>query len=317
VYYLVRHVTRYDFAASIRENTMELRLQPRSDGRQRSLSFELTVRPAARIFSYRDFLGNVIHHFDIPAMHTNLVMTSEALVETLGHSHLPDTLGADSWGALEEIVETEDFGEMLLPSKFTAPTERLLEMIGRYELERRDADPLSYVRRVANAVYEHFEYAPSSTRVDSPIDEALASRRGVCQDFAHVMLAILRRMRIPARYVSGYLYHREVGEAGLVDDATHAWVEALLPELGWTGFDPTANSACSTRHIRTAIGRDYADVPPTKGVYRGEIESLLSVSVKVWPWGAGLSMVEPEAPEPPAAVEMRRRASQEQDQFDQ
>jgi transglutaminase-like putative cysteine protease len=317
VYYLIRHVTRYDFAEPIRENSMELRLQPRSDGRQRSLSFELFVRPSARIFSYRDFLGNIIHHFDVASSHSELVITSEALVETLAGVQIPDALSGDAWGELEELVETEDYWEVLLPSRFAAPSERLQQMIEDRDLVRRDCDPLSYVRRVGQAVYDHFEYAPSSTGVDSPIDEALETRRGVCQDFAHVMIAILRHMRVPARYVSGYLYHREIGETGLVDDATHAWVEALLPQIGWVGFDPTANDFCSTRHIRTAIGRDYADVPPTRGVYRGDTESLLSVSVRVWPWGAGLSTTAADAPEPPAAVEMRRRASQQASTTDQ
>jgi transglutaminase-like putative cysteine protease len=317
VYYLIRHVTRYDYAEPIRENTMELRLQPRSDGRQRSLSFELDVQPAARMFSYRDYLGNVIHHFDVATSHSELVIRSEALVETLPGVRFPHALSADAWGELEEIVETEDYWEMLLPSRFARPTERLHEMIEACDLARRDEDPLSYIRRVGQSVYEWFEYAPSSTRVDSPIDEALETRRGVCQDFAHVMIAVLRQMRVPARYVSGYLYHREVGEAGIVDDATHAWVEALLPEIGWVGFDPTADSFCSTRHVRTAIGRDYADVPPTRGVYRGETDSLLSVSVKVWPWGAGLSTTEPEAPRPPAALAMQQRAAQQQTSTDQ
>jgi len=317
VYYLIRHVTRYDFATPIRENAMELRLQPRSDGRQRSLSFELNVRPAARVFSYRDFHGNMIHHFDVAGAHTDLVIASEALVETLPGLAVPDALSPDAWGELDEIVETEDYSEMLLPSRFACPTDALQAMIEEHSLGRRDGDPLTYVRRVGQAVFDHFEYAPSSTRVDSPIDQALETRRGVCQDFAHVMITILRRMRIPARYVSGYLYHREVGEVGFVDDATHAWVEALLPEIGWIGFDPTANAFCGTRHMRTAIGRDYADVPPTKGVYRGDTESLLSVSVKVWPWGAGLSTTEPDAPEPPAVIAMRRRAARDPDSFDQ
>jgi transglutaminase-like putative cysteine protease len=131
------------------------------------------------------------------------------------------------------------------------------------------------------------------------------------------MIAILRRMRIPARYVSGYLYHREVGEAGLVDDATHAWVEALLPELGWTGFDPTANSRCAHGHIRTAIGRDYADVPPPKASTVARARSLLSVSVQGVAVGRGSEHTEPDAPAPPAAVEMRQRSAQEHDQLDQ
>jgi transglutaminase-like putative cysteine protease len=121
MYYLIRHVTRYDFAQPIRGKHDGAAPAPALRRRQRALSFELVVRPSRRIFSYRDFLGNVIHHFDVPAAHDNLVIASEALVETLGSAQLPVSLGLDAWGTLHEIVETEDYREMLLPSKYAAP----------------------------------------------------------------------------------------------------------------------------------------------------------------------------------------------------
>ncbi len=122
---------------------------------------------------------------------------------------------------------------------------------------------------------------PKSTKVDSPIDEAIQNRQGVCQDFAHIMIALVRSLRIPCRYVSGYLYRRSQDHDRSVADATHAWVEALLPPLGWVGFDPTNCLLAGDRHIRTAIGRDYADVPPTRGIFRGHTASDLSVAVRV------------------------------------
>ena len=124
-------------------------------------------------------------------------------------------------------------------------------------------------------LYDYFEYVPRSTRVDSPIDEAIVSGKGVCQDFAHTMIALLRHVRIPARYVSGYLYRSREDHDRSTPDATHAWVEALMPHLGWVGFDPTNNLVAHHRHIRTAVGRDYADVPPTHGVFRGKTDSEL------------------------------------------
>jgi transglutaminase-like putative cysteine protease len=117
--------------------------------------------------------------------------------------------------------------------------------------------------------------------VDSPIDEALATREGVCQDFAHIMIALVRGLGIPCRYVSGYLHHREQDSDRSTPDATHAWVEAFLPHLGWVGFDPTNDLIAQDRHIRTALGRDYADVPPTKGIFRGRANSDLYVAVHV------------------------------------
>jgi transglutaminase-like putative cysteine protease len=122
---------------------------------------------------------------------------------------------------------------------------------------------------------------PRSTRADSPIDEALTTREGVCQDFAHVMIALVRSLGIPCRYVSGYLHHGKQDQDRSTHDATHAWVEAFLPHLGWVGFDPTNHLIASNRHIRTALGRDYADVPPSKGIYRGRATSQLFVAVRV------------------------------------
>jgi transglutaminase-like putative cysteine protease len=310
VHFLIRHLTRYDFAAPITENVMHLHLEPRSDGSQRCLSFDLTVEPSARIFSYRDYLGNRVHHFDVAGPHSELIVLSEALVETLSVPPLPTCLPPYTWGLLDELIETEDFWEMLLPSRFARPTPLLHELMAEIGVHRDEDDPLTLIRRVSDGISATMEYAPESTRVDSPIDEALEARRGVCQDYAHIMIAMLRELKVPARYVSGYLYHREVGEVYLANDATHAWVEILLPERGWVGFDPTTNHPAGPRHIRTAIGRDYADIPPTRGVYKGDTESLLSVSVKVWPWGAGLSTLPPEAPPPPAVDEMRQRAAE-------
>ena len=119
--------------------------------------------------------------------------------------------------------------------------------------------------------------------MDSPIDEALSNRQGVCQDFAHIMIALLRSLRVPARYVSGYLFHEPESLDRSSDGASHAWVEALVPKLGWVAYDPTNNLIADDRHVRVAIGRDYADVPPTRGVYKGEATSELSVSVTVRP----------------------------------
>jgi len=137
------------------------------------------------------------------------------------------------------------------------------------------------VHELNKSIYDYFEYVPRSTRVDSPIDEAIATHRGVCQDFAHTMIALLRHIGIPARYVSGYLYRSREDHDRSTPDASHAWVEVLLPHLNWVGFDPTNDLIAFNRHIRTAVGRDYADVPPTHGVFRGKTESELYVAVQV------------------------------------
>ena len=124
---------------------------------------------------------------------------------------------------------------------------------------------------------------PKARGVDSPIDHALESRQGVCQDFAHIMIALTRRIGIPCRYVSGYLFHKAGDKTRSAEGATHAWVETLLPGLGWVGLDPTNNVLAGERHVRTSVGRDYADVPPTKGVFKGSADSQLLVAVHVAP----------------------------------
>jgi transglutaminase-like putative cysteine protease len=141
------------------------------------------------------------------------------------------------------------------------------------------------LRKTAAEIFTRLEYSPRSTRVDSPIDEALTAQRGVCQDFAHIFIALARHLGVPCRYVSGYLFHEPGSADRSADGATHAWAEVLLPDFGWVGIDPTNNSMAGERHIRVAFGRDYADVPPTRGVYKGvtTVRSELAVSVRVGP----------------------------------
>ncbi len=281
MYYSIRHVTRFRYTAPIYESMMEVRMHPRSEDVQRSFSFELAVQPRARVSAYRDSLGNTVNYFNIPENHRELAITAEALVG-LDPVNLPDRIEESDWKFLTpEQIPTEAF-EMLLPSHFARPCPLLDELSAAIGAERR-GDPLSLLRQLNEALYQSFEYKPKATRVDSPIEDALTTKKGVCQDFAHVMIAILRGLEIPARYVSGYLYHGGDGLERSREGATHAWVEAWLPGTGWIGFDPTNNLLASERHIRTAIGRDYADVPPTRGVFKGEASSKLTVSVVVRP----------------------------------
>jgi transglutaminase-like putative cysteine protease len=255
-------------------------MHPRSEGNQRCLTFHLAVSPRCRVFAYRDHVGNNIHHFDIPGQHSYLVIVAESLLDVQPAPEIPSSLPPDAWAEADAMVQMGDYWENLLPSEFAEPTPILLELANKLEVQRRD-DPLSLLRELNQRLYDYFDYVPKSTKVDSPIDEAILSRQGVCQDFAHVMIALVRSLRIPCRYVSGYLYRRAQDHDRSVVDATHAWVEAFLPPLGWVGFDPTNCLLAGDRHIRTAIGRDYADVPPTRGIFRGKTASDLSVAVRV------------------------------------
>ena len=199
---------------------------------------------------------------------------------------------------LDATVAAGNFWETLLPSDFARPTPLLSGLAHELRVERR-ATPLETLLHVTHGIHETFSYVPQSTTVDSPIDDALAERKGVCQDFAHIMIALVRQLKIPCRYVSGYLFHASGDQPTTAEGASHAWVEAFLPGLGWIGFDPTNDTICGERHIRVAVGRDYAEVPPTRGVYKGGGESELSVSVTV-------SLSDSAASEPaPLTVERR------------
>lgn len=278
----INHVTKFRYSAPITESIMELRMQPLSEGPQRCLKFDLSLKPPARASSYRDHFGNAVEHFDIPGRHTQLVINASSLIESLPRPELPEALDPKAWDELDALVDGGDFWDMLMPSHFAQPTDALLDFARELDLRRHD-DPLTVLRELNTAIYNAFDYVPQSTTADSPIDEALGTRKGVCQDYSNIMIALVRHLRVPCRYVSGYLFHRVEYNDRSAQDATHAWVEALLPELGWVGFDPTNNLPAGQRHIRVAVGRDYFDVPPTRGVFKGAAESELSVAVQVKP----------------------------------
>ncbi len=281
MYYTVRHATKFRYSTAITESVMEVRIQPRSEGTQRCLDFRLTTSPSTHIFNYRGENGNRVHYFDVPNRHNHLTITAEAIVEILPLPELPEALTPEVWNELDALTADGEYWDSLQPSHFARPTELLTELIDELQIYRRD-DPLTMLKFLNHAVYTTFEYAKKNTRVDSPIDDALRIRRGVCQDFSHIMIALVRSLGIPCRYVSGYLFHRRERSARSSEGATHAWVEAFLPELGWIGLDPTNNVLVGDRHIRVAVGRDYADVPPTHGIFRGKAESELAVSVRVY-----------------------------------
>ena len=314
--YSVRHTTTFRYEPAVRESVMEVRLQPRSDGDQRCLNFVLNVDPAANVMQYRDFMGNVVHHFDIAGKHTVVKVTAESAVEVQNVA-APHAADSGDWADLDALVAGDDYWEMLLPSHFAKSSPPLEQLAADLGSERR-GNPLGLLSELNEAIYKLFSYVPNSTKVDSPIEEALETRQGVCQDFAHIMIALVRRVKIPCRYVSGYMFHRDDTERDRsLEGASHAWIEALVPRLGWVAFDPTNNLVGGDRHIRVAIGRDYADVPPTRGVYKGEAQSELSVAVTVSP--ADTAAPEPVVPSfvvrsRPVLVRATPRSDQEQQQ---
>ncbi len=282
MFYLVRHVTRYRYDGPVRESVMQLYMQPKTDGAQRLLSFQVSSQPRAILQAYTDHFGNAVYHFDVPGVHRELTIEAEAEVEIQPTAAPPEWVDASAWQALEAPNLKGEHFDWLEDRGVSQSTPALAAFLTQRGIAKLD-DPMTSLRRLCRLLFEAFEYVPQATTVDSPIDVALSKGRGVCQDFSHIMISIARGWGIPARYVSGYLFTKVDAGDRSAPDATHAWMEAFVPGCGWVGFDPTNNVIASERHIRVAIGRDYDDVPPSRGVYKGAVASELAVAVTVRP----------------------------------
>lgn len=258
------HSTRYRYSGPIAETVMEVRLRPMDGNGQRCLDFRLELSHGVKARTYVDGFGNHVHYFNLVRPHAGLSVISRSTVETgLGPDQDPG----------EELV-----GDFL---RFRSPVK---DVEGIRELARRHpiADPLSAAEveraldELALTISREFTYDQSVTNVYSAVDDVLQLRAGVCQDFAHLFIAVARSMGVPARYVSGYIHFP--GEK--FSTASHAWAEAWVPGRGWVGFDATHPVRTTPHHVRLAVGRDYTDAAPTRGVYVGSASSAMSISVK-------------------------------------
>ena len=277
VRYEVRHRTRYHYPRDVRGCVLRLCLEPSATEGLRVLGFELDTSPAASLSPERDAFGNRRHVLNLHRRHRELTITSRFEVE-LDPSREPQ--GAGGWEEVRSQGRLPEFWHFLQPSAMAGPSPALRDFVARKGLCAGD-DPLTSLSALSDSIQSSFDYQTGSTSAESPIDHLLQSGRGVCQDYAHVMIAIARSWGVPARYVSGYLHptgrpgEREVASAG------HAWVECHLAGAGWVGFDPTNGSFDGGRHIRVAAGRDYGDVSPTRGVFQGGAEAGIEVDVIV------------------------------------
>lgn len=275
----VHHRTEYRYTSLVNRSSNELRLQPLDSPGQRCESFLPAVLPATRMTQYRDLFANVVHHFELPEPHERLVIDSRATVLTrnlVDYRALPYGM---KHGDLPQCLEQEECYPFLQDSHYVEVTPE----VWRHALDIRDFsdDVFQTAYAIMEHVYRHFQYQSGSTKVTTRSQEVFEHRRGVCQDFAHAMLALCRALRIPARYVSGYFFdptwdHRLRGSA-----ASHAWVEVYLLREGWIGLDPTNNKVVDETYIKVAAGRDYADVAPVIGTYFGSGVSTMQVTVEV------------------------------------
>ena len=259
---------------------MMLCLKPRNDRGQRVLNFGIETDPAAHLTSERDCFGNARHVFNLNGEHRVLEIIARSTVSPAPFSPLPHRLGAGAWNEIRSWKDSFALWDFVHPSALTRPTSLLAEFVDRQGIQPGE-DPLEGLLRLSDTLYRSFRYVPGSTSVMSSIEHILTSGSGICQDYAHTMIAIARSWSIPARYVSGYLHLSGLEGEQAPENATHAWVECLLPQLGWVGFDPTNRCLADERHVRIAVGRDYSDVSPTRGVLRGGESTGIEVAVRV------------------------------------
>ncbi len=282
------HCTEFVYDGLVSESYNEVRLRPIHDERQSCLSFRLTTSPASRGNSFRDAYGNWIHQFNILPDHRKLRVEAESVV--LVHEAGGGTAGGMSLRELNEIREDlyEANYDFVAPSGYV-PYRPELESIARIAEERSDGSVSAFLQAASDYVHMNFRYVKGATHVHSSVVDSLALRAGVCQDFAHVLLGVARMRGLPARYVSGYLVPGSDAQGNLRQEeviggqASHAWAEVLQPDIGWVPYDPTLGKPVELRHIRVAYGRDYGDVPPVKGVYKGRAGQRLCVDVLVRP----------------------------------
>jgi transglutaminase-like putative cysteine protease len=261
----IQHTTLFSYDDRIAEAYTEMRLAPTDDAGQRRASFHLVTEPRGDVLHYADRYGNEVHYFDVLRPHDRLKVTAKSEVHT-----------ADAFVDERRELSPLDRFDFLMPSPY-APQEAMFRKLAEPCVLAVNAAGTAHA--LMEKVHGALSYVPGATDVKTRADEALRIGSGVCQDFAHVMIAASRSVGLPARYVSGYL--NSPGATERQDAASHAWVDVFTPDEGWISLDPTHNCRQNENYVRLAVGRDYGDVPPTRGVYKGNATEEMNVSVKV------------------------------------
>jgi transglutaminase-like putative cysteine protease len=285
--YRIVHRTVYDYAEPVTVSHHTARLEPRQLAAQRTEEFSLAMTPEPAVRKVRtDYFGNRVCFFSIQAIHRQLEVTATSLVN-LGAGRVPELSFAPAWETVAAMFRDPVSPDLVDTYQFCFDSPLLAASAELADYARvsfpDDAPLLSGLRDLTRRIYEDFTYDPVATTVITPLAEVLRSRRGVCQDFAHLAIAALRSLGLPARYVSGYLRTRppEGGQRLRGADASHAWFAAFCPGADWVEFDPTNNLMPSDEHINVAVGRDFSDVSPVSGVITGGGAHEVHVAVDV------------------------------------
>lgn len=290
VMYRVHHETIYTYSVAVAISHHLAHLKPRHHATQQVHGHRLTVDPApSAMAERRDYFGNAATYFTVEETHDSMTAVAESLV-TVTPPRLPDPDGTPPWEAVRDLVRDTRRRDVLDACQFTfaSPNVPLPPEVADYARESFTPDRplLEAVLDLTHRIHADFRYDPTATTIATPLAEVLESRRGVCQDFAHLQIACLRALGLPARYVSGYVLTRSldaVEQALEGGDASHAWLSVYLPDGGWIDVDPTNDKLPTREHITVAWGRDFGDVSPLKGVMTGGGAHTVSVGVTVAP----------------------------------
>jgi len=273
----IQHITRYTYDGPVRDSANQIILYPIKDIYQDVLKHEVIITGNPVVDTFIDYYGNEVGTFTYSEPHTQLTITSKVTVNTR-HRAFPvnDIFPGQQWEDLKRLKYMVPYIDFLRQEQF----EGFDEVAKLVEQERSTDDtPYQVAIRFCQYVYDNFEYIKGVTTVETTLDEIWKLKAGVCQDFAHILMEMLRLAQIPARYVSGYICTSKNGFRG--EGATHAWAEAYIPDYGWLGIDPTNNCIANETHVRLAVGRNFTDCSPVKGVYKGPYAHKLEVSVAV------------------------------------
>ena len=314
--YSLMHTTEFVYDGPVSESYNEVRLRPLHDEKQSCLSFRLTTTPGSRGTAYRDSHGNWVHQFNVLAEHRHLKVEAESVV--LAHESPdapPDSTPLSKFDSRRDQLDEEYF-DFIAPTAYVPHLAALREIIQAAEAAS-GGTVAGFAHAASDMIHRRFRYVKGATHVHSSIEDSLSIGAGVCQDFAHLLLGVARMRGLPGRYVSGYLVPGDAAspdskqESVIGGYASHAWAEVLMPESGWIAFDPTLGKPVGLRHIRIAYGRDYGDVAPVRGVYKGHAGQRLSVDVRVRPEldDAGRERLS-ETSAPPVAAAVLERPQQ-------
>jgi len=268
------HSTRYDYLSAVRDSVNNVCLQPMPIPEQTVELFILKVLPASQLTHSHDLFSNRISRFEIIEPHSYLLIEAQSRVTTHPPVPLPASEKLCSFAEIQTVSNIESWFDFLQASRFVglSPEAWKLALDATQGLD----DAWLAALALMNFVFGYLKYEPYSTHVHTPMAEVMKDRRGVCQDFAHLLIGLCRALKIPARYISGYLATEKA-------NATHAWVEVFIPGQGWRGLDPTHNRQIGETYVKIGHGRDYADVPPVSGNYHGTRERKMTVAVKITP----------------------------------